>query len=251
MRLVVTDSYEHSARLVAKQVADLVRAKPQATLGLATGTTPIPVYKELARLHKEAGVDFSQVTTINLDEYRGVPGENPNSYLYFMKHHLFDPCEIPLTRVWIPDGMKPLQEELARMNAFSYAHPIDIHVLSVGGNGHIGFNEPNDVFCYGYHEVFLTEETRRSNARLFSCLEEVPKSAVTMGIGGIMQSKAISFLATGNEKLAAMKAILEEGGVTPFNQGTVLKLHQDCTIYLDEALAGQIQPASYVEVSRA
>ena len=125
---------------------------------------------------------------------------------------------------------------------------MEIQLLSVGTNGHIGFNEPDDVFYDKYHAVDLTEETRRSNSRLFSSIEVVPRAAITMGIGGIMRAKQIAFLATGGEKLRAMKAVLEKGNVTPKVQGTVLKLHRDCTIFLDRALAQQITPDRGVEV---
>lgn len=251
MKLIVTESYEQSANLAARMMLDVVRQKPDALLGLATGTTPVPVYRYMAEEVRQKKTDFGRVRTINLDEYIGLDGVNPNSYLYFMREHLLDACRIPPGRVMIPDGMADTQAELDRMNAFADANPIDVQLLSVGVNGHIGFNEPSDVFYDRYHAVKLTKETRESNSRLFSSIEEVPTEAITMGTGGIMRAKKIVFLATGEEKLDAMKKILEDGEVTPRCQGTILKFHQDCTLFLDKAMAEQIRPAAYVEVRRA
>ncbi|MEZ3435432.1 MAG: glucosamine-6-phosphate deaminase [Lachnospiraceae bacterium] len=251
MRLIVTESYEQSAYLSAQMMLDVIREKADALLGLATGSTPISVYKYMAEAARQKKVDFGRVRTINLDEYIGLSGEDPGSYLYFMRKHLLDPCQIPPKRVMIPDGMADVQEELHRMNQFADANPSDVQLLSVGVNGHIGFNEPSDVFYDRFHAVKLTQKTRESNSRLFSSMEEVPTEAITMGTGGIMRAKKIVFLATGDEKLDAMKKILEDGEVTPDCQGTILKFHQDCTIFLDQALAEHIRPAAYVEVKRA
>ena len=251
MRLIITDTYSQSAQLAAEQILSVVRNKPACLLGLATGSTPIPIYEHMVRAHKEGAADFSRVSTINLDEYMGVCGDNPNSYLYFMRKHLLDPCDIPLARVCIPNGESPIKEELGRLNAYANGHAIDIQLLGIGVNGHIGFNEPNDVFCDLFHDVELTAKTRESNARMFRSLEEVPTRAITMGIGGIMRAGAIVIAATGEEKYAAMKALLEDGDITPDNQATILKLHRDCTIYLDRALAGRINPAGYVQVINA
>lgn len=251
MRLIVTDSYEQSAYLSAQMILGVIKDKADALLGLATGTTPVAVYRYMVEAAQQKKADFGKVRTINLDEYIGLDGEDPNSYLHFMRKHLLDPCQIPLERVMIPNGMADVQEELQRMNLFADANPSDVQLLSVGVNGHIGFNEPSDVFYDRFHAVKLAQKTRESNSRLFPSIEEVPAEAITMGAGGIMRAKKIVFLATGNEKLDAMKKILEDGEVTPDCQGTILKFHQDCTIFLDEALAGRISPAAYVEVKRA
>jgi glucosamine-6-phosphate deaminase len=248
MKLIITKSYDESAELCAHQIADVVMRKKDAMLGLATGTTPIPVYRHMVRIHKEGGADFSEIKSVNLDEYVGLDGEDPNSYLFFMRQHLFDPLGIPLSNIEIPCGMANIQNEIRRMNAFMDKNQIDVQLLSVGTNGHIGFNEPADVFHDKYYCVTLTEKTRRDNARLFRSLDEVPKKAITMGIGGIMRSKSIVFLATGTAKLPAMKAILEDGDVTPKNPGTILKFHQNCTIYLDREIANDIKPSTNVEI---
>ena len=251
MKLIITENYEQGAYLAAQMMLQVVREKPQALLGLATGTTPIPVYKYMTEAAVSGKADFRQVRTINLDEYLGVEAENPNSYCYFMRKNLLDACGISMDRVMIPNGTGNEEEELRRMNTFADAHRIDIQFLSVGVNGHIGFNEPSAVFYNKYHKVMLTEKTRQSNSRLFRCIEEVPKAAITMGVGGIMRARKIVFLATGEEKLNAMKGILEDGDVTPENQGTILKLHGDCTVFLERELADKINPAPYVEVAYA
>ena len=251
MKLVITEDYEQGAYLAAQMMLQVVRENPQALLGLATGTTPIPVYRCMTEAALSGQADFRQVSTINLDEYIGVEAENPNSYCYFMRKHLLDACGISMDRVMIPDGTGNAEDEIKRMNAFADSHQIDVQFLSVGVNGHIGFNEPSDVFHNKYHKVVLTEKTRQSNSRLFRSIEEVPQAAITMGVGGIMRAKKIVFLASGEEKLNAMKGILEDGDVTPLNQGTILKFYQDCTIFLERALADRIAPAPYVEVSYA
>ncbi|MCI9441300.1 MAG: glucosamine-6-phosphate deaminase [Ruminococcus sp.] len=250
MKLIITENYEQSAELAAQMMLDVVTEKADALLGLATGTTPVPVYRYMVEAVQQKKTDFGRVRTINLDEYIGLDGEDSNSYLYFMRKHLLDACQIPPERVMIPNGMADTQAELDRMNAFADANPIDVQLLSVGANGHIGFNEPSDVFYDRYHAVKLTQKTRESNSRLFSSIEEVPTEAITMGTGGIMRAKKIVFLATGEEKLDAMKKILEDGEVTPDCQGTILKFHQDCTLFLDKGMADQIRPAPYVEVRR-
>lgn len=250
MRLIITESYEQSARLAAADITEIVKAKPKALLGLATGSTPISVYRYMVEDAKH-DVDYTQVRTLNLDEYIGLAGEDENSYLYFMRQHLLDPCGIPMEHVMIPNGLGEVEAELRRLNEFADANPIDVQLLSVGVNGHIGFNEPDNRFYDHYHTVTLTERTRQSNSRLFHSIDEVPKAAITMGVGGIMRAAKIVFLATGEEKRAAMRAILEDGDVTPFNQGTVLKLHRDCVIYLDRQTAVGIKPAAYVSVQYA
>lgn len=251
MKLVITKNYAQSAKLCAEMIMDVVREKRNALLGLATGSTPIPVYDHMAKTAKDGNVDFSGISTINLDEYVGLSNSNHNSYFYFMKKNFFDRCGINQEKVMIPNGTADVNMELERMNGYANSHQIDVQLLSVGVNGHIGFNEPSDRFYDQYHMVNLTDQTRESNSRLFTSIEEVPKSAITMGVGGIMRARKIAFLATGEEKLNAMKDILETGDITTGKQGTILKFHPDCTVFLDYAIADKIIPADYVEVSRA
>lgn len=250
MKLVITKNYAQSAKLCSEMIMDVVREKRDSLLGLATGSTPIQVYDYMVKAVKEGNVDFSGISTINLDEYIGLSNSNHNSYFYFMKKFFFDKCGIKQGKVMIPNGTADVNMELERMNNYANSHQIDVQLLSVGVNGHIGFNEPSDRFYDQYHIVNLTEQTRKSNSRLFTSIEEVPRSAITMGVGGIMRAKKIAFLATGEEKLNAMKAILEKGDVTPEKQGTILKFHPDCTVFLDYAVAEKITPADYVEIHR-
>jgi len=249
MRLVITKSDEESARLAAECIAEVVNEKRDSLLGFATGSTPEPVYAQLVAMCARGEVDFSGVRTVNLDEYVGLNAEDPHSYMYYMRKNLFDKAGIDLSRVTIPRGDADPEEEVRRLNAFSDKNNIDIQLLGVGVNGHIGFNEPCDCFYNKYHIVTLTEKTKKSNSRMFSRMEDVPERAITMGVGDIMRAKRIVFLANGIEKLDAMKAILEPRDVTPRIQGTILKFHQDCKIIIDKVLAELINPAPEVEVS--
>lgn len=250
MRLIITRSGLESAQLAAEAIRTALVQKPDMTLGLATGSTPIPVYQALVDAYQQGRADFSRIHAVNLDEYVGLSPDHPQSYRRYMEENLFRPVGIRPEQVVIPRGDLEPEGELVRLNQFTAAHPIDLQLLSVGVNGHIGFNEPESVFYDKYHLVSLAQQTRISNARFFSSMEEVPTQAITMGVGDIMRAGKIVFLATGQEKLPAMQAILEPGPVTPACQGTVLKLHRDCDIYLDQELAGQITPAPEVEVIR-
>ena len=252
MRLVITNGYEESARLTALHIARTVQEKPNALLGFATGTTPIPVYGALVEMVKKGEVDFSAAYTVNLDEYAGLPGSHPQSYRYFMNQHLFAPAGIQAEHVTIPQGDAPDPHlELERLRRFSAAHRTDLQLLSIGVNGHIGFNEPDEIFHDSYHLVHLTEQTIKSNARLFSSIDEVPTQAFTMGVGDIMKAKSIVFIATGENKKSAIRTLVEEGPVTPQVQATILKFHPDCTLYLDKDLMAGITPALGVVVEHA
>ncbi len=248
MKLVITHSYDESAKLCADMIAEVYNNNPCALMGLATGSTPEPVYEYMVAAHKSGEVDYSCARAINLDEYIGVDPLDENSYNYYMNHRLFDHINIKPENTLIPNGKKPPEDEIARLNKYLDNNTMHIQLLSCGTNGHIGFNEPDDVFYDKYHVVYLSEETIMSNARLFNASEEVPRSAVTMGIGGIMRAEKIAFLATGEEKRRAMKAILEKGDITPQIQGTILKFHPDCTIFLDKDLADGIVPDMGIEV---
>ncbi len=252
MRLVITKDYAQSARLTARHIAAAVQKNPEALLGFATGSTPIPAYAELVEMVKRGEVDFTRAHTVNLDEYAGLSGDDVNSYRYFMNQHLFVPAGINPANVTIPQGNAPdTHAELKRLREYSAAHRTDLQLLSIGVNGHIGFNEPDDIFHDSYHLVQLTEQTIQSNSRLFASIEEVPTQAYTMGAGDIMRAHSIVFIATGDNKRQAMRAVLEDGPVTPQVQATILKFHPDCTLYLDEALVAGITPGLGVQVEHA
>ncbi len=252
MRLVITKDYAQSARLTARHIARAAQQNPEALLGFATGTTPIPAYAALVEMVKKGELDLSRIHTVNLDEYVGLSPQNPNSYRFFMDEQLFVPAGVNPANVTIACGDAPSQsEELARLHAFSAAHRTDLQLLSVGVNGHIGFNEPDSVFHDGYHVVQLTQQTIESNARLFNSMEEVPRAAYTMGCGDIMRAKSIVFIATGENKHSAVRAMLEEGDVNPQIPATILKFHPCCTLYLDKDLVAGICPDTTVEVEEA
>ncbi len=252
MRLVITKDYAQSARLTARHIAAAVKKKPEALLGFATGSTPIPAYAELVEMVKRGEADFTKAHTVNLDEYAGLPGSDPNSYRFFMDQHLFVPAGVNPANVTIPRGDAPdSHAELKRLREFSAAHRTDLQLLSIGVNGHIGFNEPADIFHDSYHLVALTQQTIQSNSRLFSSIAEVPTHAYTMGAGDIMRAHSIVFIATGDSKRQAMRAVLEDGPVTPEVQATILKFHPNCTLYLDAALVEGIAPGLFVQVEQA
>lgn len=248
MKLVISKSYEEGARRVASHIAAAVQKRKDLLLGLATGSTPVPVYRCLAEGNARGEIDFSEARVVNLDEYVGLAKDHPNSYHRFMRENLLDAVGIPDSRFTIPRGDAPLEEELARLNAFAAQNPIDLQLLGVGANGHIGFNEPDTIFPDGYHAVTLAQGTIQDNARFFDNPESVPTMAITMGIGTIMRAGEIILLASGENKREAMRALLEEGDVTPAVPVTALKLHGNCTIYLDEALAKDIAVAPYITV---
>jgi glucosamine-6-phosphate deaminase len=214
----------------------IIKHKSDPVLGLATGSTPIPLYQELIRMHRR-GLNFSHVTTINLDEYVGLSEDHPQSYRYFMKEHLFRHINIRPERVHIPRGdAGDLEEECQRYDQIIHANPIDIQVLGIGVNGHIGFNEPDQSLKSKTHIVKLAPETIASNARFFASPEQVPTHAITMGLQAILLSKQILLLAFGEEKAQAVVEAVY-GDVRTSLPASILQLHPDVTFVLDEASA--------------
>lgn len=236
MRIYKAKDYCEMSRKAAMIIASQVTLKPDSVLGLATGSTPIGTYDELAELYARGEMDFSEVKTVNLDEYKGLDRENEQSYFYFMKKHLFERVNIDLASVHIPDGTAAEDErECARYEQIIYdLGGIDLQLLGIGHNGHIGFNEPGDVYERKTHCVELSKRTIEANQRFFASEEAVPRYAYTMGIGTIMQAKKILLLASGEEKAAIIKQALL-GPVTPKVPASVLQLHPDVTIVGDEA----------------
>ena len=203
---------------------------------MATGSTPIGTYNELIKAHKEYGLDFSKVKTFNLDEYVGLDGEHLNSYRYFMNEKLFDHININKENTYIPNGrVKNLDDYCKEYdNDIDRAGGIDIQILGIGTNGHIAFNEPADRLSVGTSIVNLTESTIKDNSRFFDSMDEVPKTAITMGIGSILKAKKIILLASGKSKAPVMKKLLEENMVTTQLPASFLLLHPDVTIIVDE-----------------
>ncbi|NNV03029.1 glucosamine-6-phosphate deaminase [Brevibacillus sp. MCWH] len=238
MKLLIAENYESLSKAAAHIVAQVVTAKPTAVLGLATGSTPIGMYRELARLHREEGVDFSRVTTFNLDEYVGLPPHHPQSYHTFMQEHFFRHVNIPLEQTNIPRGDAPdLQAECRRYEAaIAAAGGIDLQVLGIGGNGHIGFNEPGSDAETTTRIVELAQSTIKANARFFESIDEVPTKAVSMGIKTILAAKRIMLLASGEAKADAVRRMLE-GEKTPDVPASLLQLHSDVTVIADKEAA--------------
>lgn len=247
MKLIVSESHGQSAKLAAGQIEQCIQNKKDALLGLATGETPVPVYEQLVLAHKQGRVDFSRVRVTNLDEYQGLEQDDPCSYYHFMRGNFLDAADIPDGRFTIPKGNAEPAAELRRLNAFAAANVTDLQLLGVGVNGHVGFNEPADVFQDGYHIVELTGETKQSNACYFPG-REIPGKAFTMGVGNIMRAREVVLIAFGEKKTSALRHVLEQGPVTPRVPVSILKFHPNCTIYVDKALMRGITPGPGIEV---
>lgn len=242
MRIIIADDYNDMSRKAANMIAAQILLKPDSVLGLATGSTPVMTYKYLIELYKNGTVSFDGVTTVNLDEYIGLDKDNPNSYHYFMHDNFFDHIDMKPWNIHIPDGMaSDLERECAEYESRIEEHNgIDLQLLGIGNNGHIGFNEPDLKFEAVTHCIQLDEETIKANSRFFDTEEEVPKRAITMGIRTIMNSRKVILLASGKGKAEAVyKAIY--GKIDPTLPASVLQLHPDVTFILDKAAASCLQ----------
>ena len=238
MLVVIKKDYDEMSKEAASMVADLIRRKPNCVLGFATGGTPLGLYKELIRMHKEEGLDFSKVTTFNLDEYVGLPPEHPQSYHFFMWENLFKHVNVDPRYVHIPQGMAKDINEFCdwyedRINQYG---GIDLQILGIGANGHIAFNEPGSSLGSRTRIKTLKKETRWDNKRFFERDEEVPTYAITMGVGTIMDSKALLLLASSEGKAAAIKATVE-GPITALYPATIVQMHRKAFIICDEGAA--------------
>ena len=235
MRIYAAKDYADLSRKAANIISAQVIMKPNAVLGLATGSTPVGAYRQLIEWYNKGDVDFFQISSVNLDEYKGLSGEHDQSYRYFMNRNFFDHINIKKENTNVPNGLaQDAEAECQRYNhVIKTLGGIDLQLLGIGGNGHIGFNEPGTAFEKETHLVTLTEQTRESNARFFAGLDEVPTHAFTMGIKSIMSAKKILLLATGENKA---KALYDSffGPVTPGVPASILQLHNDCTIIADE-----------------
>jgi len=235
LKLIQAGTYEELSQMAAAQIISKIHANQRLNLGLATGSSPTGVYKRLIQDHEENKTSYKQVNTFNLDEYIGISKKDPNSYHYFMCENLFDHIDIPLDQTHIPDGTaKDLDEECIRYEQFIQEHGcIDLQILGIGQNGHIGFNEPGTSFTSKTHIINLAESTRKANSRFFESLEDVPTQAITMGIASIMASKEIFLLVSGASKAEAL-ARLVNGEVSEQFPASVLKNHQNVTIFADK-----------------
>lgn len=227
---------EAAGRLAADQLQQAVCAKPACVLGLATGATPIPLYRELIRREQAGLMDFSRVRSVNLDEYKGLAPDHPQSYRRFMRENLFDHINIPADRSFLPDGTQTDSAlECARYDRIIEEHNgIDLQLLGIGRNAHIGFNEPDSCFACGTHQVTLTESTIAANTRFFENETQVPRQAYSMGMQAIMQAKRVLLIASGADKAEAIRNSFF-GPVTPQVPASILQLHRDVIVIADEA----------------
>lgn len=240
MKLILKNDYDEMSRGAAGIIKQRLAEKPNIVLGLSTGHTPFGLYKELERMHQEEGLDFSEVVTFNLDEYIGLDSDNPKSYYFFMHENLFSKINISKENTFIPYGMVRNLEKHCEWyeKTIKAKHGIDLMILGIGTNGHIGFNEPGSNFNSLTRAVDLSEKTRKDNSRFFNSIEEVPKQAITMGISTIMASRECLLLASGRNKTEIIKKALY-GPVTEQVPASVLQNHPNLTVILDHDAAGK------------
>ncbi len=236
MKIIKAKDYNDMSRKAANIISAQVLMKPNCVLGLATGSTPIGTYAQLVEWYRKGDLDFSEVTTVNLDEYKGLTRDNEQSYYYFMNDNLFSKVNIKPENTFLPDGMEQDSNKACSdyNKVIENVGGVDLQLLGLGHNGHIGFNEPGMAFEAETHCVNLTQTTMKANQRFFASMEEVPKQAYTMGIKTIMQARKILVVVSGEDKAAIVKKAFF-GSITPTVQASVLQLHNDVTIVADEA----------------
>ena len=235
MRIIRTKNYEEMSRKAAAIISAQVLIKPDCVLGLATGGTPVGTYKNIVEWYKNGDLDFSEVTSVNLDEYRGLPREHQESYWSFMHRNLFDHVNIKAENINLPDGTNmDAEAECARYDAvIASVGGVDLQLLGIGHDGHIGFNEPSDAFDLGTHCVELTDETIDANQRFFDSRDEVPREAYTMGTRTIMNARKVLMVVNGKDKAEIVKKAFF-GPVTPQVPASILQMHPDFTLVADE-----------------
>lgn len=240
MRVIICDSYDEVSEKAAKIVTSQLTLKPDSVLGLATGSTPIGLYQRLCELNVAGEIDFSEATTFNLDEYYPISHDNEQSYHYFMEDNLFSKVNLPKSAIHIPNGEceDPEKECAMYEQAIKAAGGVDLQILGIGQNGHIGFNEPDESLNAQTHLTDLTESTILANSRFFDSAEDVPKKALTMGIATILRSKKIILMACGESKRDAVRALFNDGINTSI-PATLLKVHPDVILICDKAAYGE------------
>ena len=235
MKVIVTKNYDEMSRVAAELFAEVLREKPDGVLGLATGDTPIGLYQNLIAMYREGTLDFSRATSVNLDEYYPITPDNDQSYRYFMNHQLFDHVNMDKARTYVPDGTTKdpdafCREYEAKIDALG---GVDVQVLGIGRNGHIGFNEPDDELIPITHLTALTESTIEANARFFASEDDVPKHALTMGVQSVFKARRILVLASGKNKAEAVRGMLN-GNLSTRLPASLLQLHPAVTLICDE-----------------
>ena len=239
MRVVIAKDYDEMSSLAADEIESVVRAEPGCTLGLATGSSPVGMYRELARRCREQGLDFSGIHSVNLDEYVGLEPTHDQSYRYVMDTNLFDHINIDKANTYVAKGTGDAEENLKEFNAVLDRTDIAIQVLGVGPDGHLGFNEPGDTLYDGAHFEILDESTIDANARFFASRDDVPRSAYTMGMGNILRAHKLLLIISGSKKAAA-SALLCSDRIDPHCPVTFLRLHRDAVVFLEKSLADEI-----------
>lgn len=246
MEIIIQPDSRQASLLAARLVAKQVRENPRSVLGFATGNAPLQLYKNLVRMHREEGLDFGGVTTFNLDEYVGIPPSHPSSFHSYMWAHLFSEIGIPNAQIHVPDSLTDDIPGYCRRyeEAIREAGGIDIQILGIGTNGHLGFNEPSSSLSSRTRIKTLTEQTRRDNAAAFGGYENVPVHVITMGLGTILESRTCVGMAFGKKKASAV-ALSVEGPVTAMVPGSVLQLHPRVVFILDKEAASELKMADY------
>lgn len=248
MDVVICRSYEELSKAAAAVVADLVSHKPNAVLGFATGSSPVGLYQELARLHHKEGLDFSKVTTFNLDEYVGLAGDHPQSYRRFMNEKLFNHINVPVQNTHVPSGTATNPKAFCEWyeKQIRDAGGIDLQVLGIGSDGHIAFNEPGSSLGSRTRMVTLTEQTIDDNARFFKKKADVPRHAISMGVGTVLEARKLLMVVNGKNKAPALAAAIE-GPITSMITASALQLHPDAIVFVDEEAAAQLKMRDYYE----
>ena len=248
MEIIVKDNVDEMSQAAARVVAKVLNAKPNAVLGLATGSTPLGLYQELIRMHKDEGLDFSQVTSFNLDEYVGLKKDHPQSYHYFMHENLFKHINIPTSNIYIPSGTTDNYEAFCAWyeQRIVECGGVDLQVLGIGGDGHIAFNEPTSSLGSRTRIKTLAKQTIDDNARFFDSAEDVPIYAITMGVGTILEARKCLLLANGRSKAAAVAAMIE-GPVTSMITASALQLHRGAMCIIDRDAASGLKMLDYYE----
>src|SRR5207253_8443469 len=251
MEVVIKRDYDQMSKAAAQLVVDVLNTKPNAVLGMATGSTPLGLYQELVRLYKAGHVDFSRVTTFNLDEYVGLPANHPQSYHYFMREHFFQHVNIPQHNINIPSGTTSNYPAFCDWyeRRIEECGGIDLQIVGIGSDGHIAFNEPGSSLSSRTRLKTLAKQTIDDNARFFDRPEDVPIYAITMGVGTIMEARQILMLANGVKKADAVAAAVE-GPVTAMITASALQMHPNTKAFLDEAAASKLMMREYYDWSQ-
>jgi len=248
MEVIIQKDYEQISKIAAEMVVEVLNAKPNAVLGMATGSTPLGLYQELVRLHKENNLDFSRVTTFNLDEYVGLPVDHEQSYHYFMYENFFKHVNIPPHNINIPSGTTSNYQAFCAWyeKRINECGGIDVQILGVGGDGHIAFNEPTSSMTSRTRLKTLAKQTIDDNARFFDKRADVPVYAITMGVGTILDARKLILLATGKSKAWAVTQTVE-GPISSMVTASALQMHQDAKVIVDEDAASELKMREYYE----